>query len=247
MSIHDLVAEIMAPASRGRKPSGVQGVMTRELAPEDVQKLHGLSFGALGSAAAPLKRLKHSHHGLARLVADGVREGEIAAVTGYSLTYISTIKKSPDFVELVAYYAEQKREVYLDVHQRLSSLSMDAVDELQGRLAEEPERFDNRELKEIAEMGLDRVGYGKATQVNHSHKIALVDPAQIARLKDDLRTRQVGVVTPLLTSGHPESPVGSHLIEGTLAETPSTPERTGEGTDVPDKGPEGSPPDGGVL
>jgi hypothetical protein len=247
MSIHDLVAEIMAPASRGRKPSGVQGSVTRELEPADIQKLHGLSFGALGSVAAPLKRLKHSHHGLARLVADGVREAEISSVTGYSLTYISTIKKSPDFVELVAYYAEQKREVYLDVHQRLSSLSMDAVDELQGRLADDPERFDNRELKEIAEMGLDRVGYGKATQVNHSHKIALVDPAQIARLKDDLRTRQTGVVTPLLTQGHPESKLGGPVIEGTLAETESSPERAGEGTDVPDKGSEGSQEDGGLL
>lgn len=247
MSIHDLVAEIMAPSSRGRKPSGVQGSVTRELEPSDIQKLHGLSFGALGSVAPPLKRLKHSHHGLARLVADGVREGEISSITGYSQSYISTIKKHPDFVDLVAYYAEQKREVYLDVHQRLSSLSMDAVDELQGRLAEEPDRFDNRELKEIAEMGLDRVGYGKATQVNHSHKIALVDPAQIARLKDDLRTRQQGVVTPLLTSDRPEPPVGSHIIEGTLAETESPPERTGEGTDVPDKGPEGPQEDGGVL
>lgn len=246
MSIHDLVAEIMAPSSRGRKPSNVQGAVTRELEPADIQKLHGLSFGALGSVAAPLKRLKHSHHGLARLVADGIREGEISSITGYSQSYISTIKKHPDFVDLVAYYAEQKREVYLDVHQRLSSLSMDAVDELQGRLAEEPDRFDNRELKEIAEMGLDRVGYGKATQVNHSHKIALVDPAQIARLKDDLRTRQTGVVTPLLASHHTEPKLGGPVIEGTLAETESPPEREGEGTDVSVEGSKSSPPDGGL-
>jgi len=246
MSISDLVAEIMAPASRGRKRSDVQGSVTRELESDDIQKLHGLSFGALGTVVAPLKRLKHSHHGLARLVADGVREAEISAITGYSLSYISSIKKFPDFIELVAYYNEQKQEVYLDVHQRLSSLSMDALDELQGRLADDAERFDNRELKEIAEMGLDRVGYGKATQVNHSHKIALVDPAQIARLKDDLRTRQQGLVTPLLSQGHPEPKLGGPVIEGTLAETESPPERAGEGTNVPDEGGEGPPKDGGV-
>ena len=246
MSISDLVAEIMAPASRGRKRSDVQGSVTRELESDDIQKLHGLSFGALGTVVAPLKRLKHSHHGLARLVADGVREAEISAVTGYSLSYISNIKKFPDFIELVAYYNEQKQEVYLDVHQRLSSLSMDALDELQGRLADDAERFDNRELKEIAEMGLDRVGYGKATQVNHSHKIALVDPAQIARLKDDLRTRQQGMVTPLLPQSHPGSKLGGPVIEGTLAETESPPERAGEGTNVSDESGEGPPKDGGV-
>lgn len=246
MSVAEIVAEIMAPPSRGRKPSGVQGVMTRELTPQDIQKLHGLSFGALGSTATPLKRLKHSHHGLARLVADGVRESEISAVTGYSLSYISVIKKSPDFVELVAYYTEQKREVYLDVHQRLSTLSMDAVDELQGRLAEDPDRFDNRELKEIAEMGLDRVGYGKATQVNHSHKIALVDPAQIARLKDDLRTRQVGMVTPLLTQDSPKSPMGGAGETGTLAPTEGPAEREGSGPLLPDEGGTSTQTDGGV-
>jgi len=136
VSVQDLVNEIIARPSRGRKPASVAGSVVRQLDESDIQKLNDQSFGQLGSTASPLKRLKHSHHNLARLVADGVREEEISAITGYSSSYISAIKHDPAFEGLVKYYEEQKGQVYLDVHQRLSTLSLDAVDELQSRLAE---------------------------------------------------------------------------------------------------------------
>src|SRR5215472_18949794 len=112
MSVQDLVIEIMSRDGRGRKPSTVTGVITRELTPEDVIKLNDAPVGV---ASSPLKKLKHSHHNLARLIADGVREEQISSVTGYSLPYISLLKGDPAFSQLVQYYAEQKAQVYLDV------------------------------------------------------------------------------------------------------------------------------------
>jgi hypothetical protein len=244
MSVAAILNEIInAPSARGRKPAPITALISRELEDADVQKLHDANFGDLGSRASPLKRLKHSHHNLARLVADGVREEEISAVTGYSGSYISAIKHDPAFTQLVTYYAEQKGAVYLDVHQRLSTLSLDAVDELQSRLAETPETFQNRELKELAEMGLDRVGFGKATRIDHNHTVALVDPAQIARMKSDLRSRSN--VAPLIADDK-RSPLGATIIEGTLAETPRSEGIEGEGSSVPEQGPEDPPKDGGV-
>lgn len=243
-SVANILNEIIgAPSARGRKPAPITAIVGRELEDADVQKLHNMSFGDLGSRASPIKRLKHSHHNLARLVADGVREEEISAVTGYSSSYISSIKHDPAFTQLVTYYAEQKGTVYLDVHQRLSTLSLDAVDELQSRLAETPETFQNRELKELAEMGLDRVGFGKATRIDHNHTVALVDPAQIARMKSDLRSRSN--VAPLLTNNQ-GSPVGGDVIEGTLAEVESALGFKGEGSDVSDESPQTPQENGSV-
>jgi hypothetical protein len=247
--VQAILSEIIgSPPARGRKPASIHATVTRELEDADVQKLHDMNFGDLGSRASPLKKLKHSHHNLARLVADGVREEEISAVTGYSSSYISSIKHDPAFLQLVAYYTEQKGQVYLDVHQRLSTLSLDAVDELQSRMAEQPEVFQNRELKEIAEMGLDRVGFGKATRVDHNHTVALVDPAQIARMKSDLRSRSN--VAPLITADYTSSDQGSEIRgagnESTLAPPQGPAERKGTGPHLPDESSESPQEDGGV-
>jgi len=191
----------------------VTGVITRELTPEDVIKLNDAPVGV---ASSPLKKLKHSHHNLARLIADGVREEQISAVTGYSGAYISSIKCDPAFAQLVVYYEQQKEKIYLDVHERLSTLSMDAVDEIQSRLAETPEGFQNRELFELATLGLDRTGFGKQSQINHQHTVALVDPAQIARMKDDMRPRSL--VTPLLAAPDIRTTVGEIIDAEPLSE-----------------------------
>jgi hypothetical protein len=94
---------------------------------------------------------------------------------------------------------------------------MDAVDEIQSRLAETPDAFQNRELFELAAMGLDRTGYGKQSRVDHNHTVAMVDPQQIARMKDDMRPRSL--VTPLLAAPHQPAPVGEIIDAEPLPET----------------------------
>jgi hypothetical protein len=241
MSVADIVNEVMAPAARGRRPSGARAAYVRDLTPGDIVRLQNLPEGSLQSALPPIKRLRHSHHTLAKLLADGVRQEECSAITGYSPSYISNMQKDPAFAELISYYVEQKKEVYLDVHQKISTLSLDAVEELQSRLAEVPETFQIRDLKEIAEMGLDRTGFGKTSNINHQGAIALVDPVQIARMKDDLRIRATGEIRALPHNPRPQ--VGETIIDQTMAGASQDEGRESEGAGISEEGQAPSPED----
>jgi len=119
-----------------------------------------------------LDALTHRHHLAARMIADGMPTCDVAYATAYSGDTISHLRSDPAFGELVSYYAGQKEQVYLDVHQRLGSLGMAAVDKLQQRIGHldelgndpqvdakaEAQRkiMPNGTLLQIAEMALDR-------------------------------------------------------------------------------------------
>jgi hypothetical protein len=110
----------------------------------------------VGSQTPTVLELRHGHHTIARLLADGTKQVEISAITGYSQSRISILKGDPAFQELIEYYKTQKEAIYLDVHQRLGTLAITAVEELQQRMDEQPGRISNKEVREIAEMALDR-------------------------------------------------------------------------------------------
>lgn len=141
---------------KGRPTHGgpVSIVKVRELNQGDLADI--LAPPEVGAQTPTVIELRHSHHTIARLLADGTKQVEISAITGYSQSRISILKGDPAFQELVAYYTTQKEAIYLDVHQRLGTLAITAVDELQRRLDEEPHKVSSRETREIAEMALDR-------------------------------------------------------------------------------------------
>jgi hypothetical protein len=101
-----------------------------------------------------LKHIRHNHHQLARLMATGVPQEEIALITGYSPTYISRIKSDPTFEALVDYYHNQRDEVFVDVVERMKTLGLSTLDELQRRLDDEPDEWSRRELMELTELML---------------------------------------------------------------------------------------------
>lgn len=103
-----------------------------------------------------IARIRHAHHQLAMLVAEGRKGVEIASMTGYTPTRISQLKNDPTFKDLVAYYREQRDAVSLGVQERLAQLGMEAADILHERMLEAPNGFGNRELKEIMMESLDR-------------------------------------------------------------------------------------------
>jgi hypothetical protein len=168
---------------------------------------------------------------LARLVAQGTREGEISLVTGYSLPYISNIKTDPAFGELVAYYKSQVSEVYLDVHARLAVLGLDSVDELQDRLATAPDEFTTRELMELAALGLDRAGYAPKQSQAGGSAGSVLTPEVLMSIKVEVSRRQNGTLRNLAAdnSGPPLGPI----IEGEAVPTSRTDGLSGEGNDVP--------------
>jgi hypothetical protein len=159
----------------------------RDLTKEDIGKLWALRENDLQEGytqSTSVLKIRETHHALARLVADGRKIVEIAAITGYAPTYINMLKSDPAFKNLVDHYKEAISEVYVTVHERMASLSMLAAEELQERLTEAPEEFSRRELLEVVEKTADRTGFGpRTTQVNVN--LDLADRLQKARSRVD--------------------------------------------------------------
>lgn len=130
-----------------------------------------------------IKRLRTQHHHLARLLAEGRKEVEVSALTGYSQSRISILKNDPAFAELMEYYKQEAAAAFVNVHERLAALGITCLEELQARLEEDPEKFANKELRELAAMVFDRsvapakgVGGSAPTNVQTAIKIEFVQP-----------------------------------------------------------------------
>lgn len=163
--MQELVSALdLGSARGGRKacrPLSIEVV--RELTEEDLPGL--LSPPQVSTPAISLVKLHHSHHQLAQLIARGVEGAEVSLITGYSITYISRLKnEDPAFGELVAHYASEREAVFVDVLERMRSLGLSTLDELQERLAEAPELWSRRELMELAELVLLKPGQGRVGQ-----------------------------------------------------------------------------------
>jgi hypothetical protein len=88
------------------------------------------------------------------MLATGTKQEECALVTGYSPVYISILKTDPTFVDLIAYYSAQREVIFVDAIERMRTLGINTLEELQSRLEEDPSQFTNRELFEQAELTL---------------------------------------------------------------------------------------------
>lgn len=139
------------PAERAGRFARLEITFIRELTQEDL-----LTAGEGQDVAGPtsLQSIKHSHHRLAMLVAQGKRDVEVSLITGYSPGYISRLQGDPAFKELLAYYLAQRAEVQVDALDRAKVLSLNAMDELQKRLEETPEAFTLDKLLAVAELGV---------------------------------------------------------------------------------------------
>lgn len=250
-----LIAEVLgAPPSRGRRASQpLQATIERQLDRGDIEQLWNEKPGqgkvdapqpGPSQSVSPIQRLRTSHHLLAKLLAEGTAQVEVAMITGYSQTYISNIQKDPSFAELLTYYKSQLGEVYLNVHQRLASLGMDVVDEMQHRLNSEPDAWTLKDLEEVGKMALDRAGFGPQSTVNHKGSIALVTPEQLSRIKDEITRNQSGKTVPLLSPDGQQVAMGKVIEHESLAEG-ETERHEGEGNNIPEQSGEAGPDSSG--
>lgn len=151
-----LLEGISIGSARGRQAKPIYMAPKRELTEADLAVLRNPPALPTGTNGQTLKTLRDTHHLLARLLAEGRKPIEASRITGHSLSRISILKSDPMFCELLAYYQENTEQLYYDVHERLAGLGMNAVAELTERLEEEPEKFGNKLLLEVAEFSLDR-------------------------------------------------------------------------------------------
>lgn len=153
LSLDDLT-NIAIGSARGAKRQPIFMAYQRDLERSDLDLI--LNPPEKGILTSPIARLRNSHHMLARLLAEGRRNGECSLMTGYSPSRISILQNDPAFQDLLAYYKANTEAKYLDVHERLATLGMASVDELQERLEEDPAGFTNKDLMALSEFALDR-------------------------------------------------------------------------------------------
>ena len=151
-----LLAELDLGSARGGK-AGINGKgeplivsIARPLVESDLAAI--ANPPAVCQPPGTIKSLRHSHHRLAQLVAQGKPGAEISIATGYSLSYISTLQSDPAFAELVTYYAEQNKTIFADVQERLRVLGLDATEKLHEQLHDETIPWSKRDLMEVISM-----------------------------------------------------------------------------------------------
>lgn len=139
----------------GRKPGvALDWEVVRSLTVDDLPLLSSHAPNNLPAPPQRLIQVKHSHHLCAQLLAQGIAQEEVSLITGYAPAYISSLKSDPLFQEILAHYTNQREIRFVDVVERMKSLGLSTLDELQNRLETEPDSWTKRELMELAELTL---------------------------------------------------------------------------------------------
>lgn len=214
--------------SLGAPPSAQPWAIGRALRGADIELL----AQPQGCTAGAVKRLRESHHGLARLLATGMKQVEVSAITGFSQSRISILKADPAFAELVEHYREVSDSAFADVRGQIAAMGADALAELRDRLHDTPEGFKTRELMDMVNSMLDRSGHSPVTR--HVVGTVALSGDALAQLKQIAKEAQCGHVTTDLTPAREEAlprdqgpslggaePTGAGLREETTEGQPS--------------------------
>jgi hypothetical protein len=245
LSIDDLDLNLAIPASRGRRARSVQHFLDRELNEEDVMVL--IENPERGSETPSIIKLKQSHHKLAQLIAEGVPDVEASLITGYAQSRISILKSDPAFKELLAHYKGIQKEIFINVHERLSGMSLDALEEIHSRLEEKPEDFSIKQLSELVALGFDRAGFGPRS--SQSIDLHVSTSELLSSVKDEIRKKSHGRIETLGGRLPPPDDIPSNLgltVEleageysqesGPGSQSPGPPVRSQGGTEAPSSG-----------
>ncbi len=151
-----------------RQPNSPRVLEIAVLKPEDLQFLQQKRVVPL------LKRIRDSHHAIARYLASGMSQTECAQVCGFSITRISLLVQDPGIQELIAHYRQIITEEWArnqdEYHRLIYANGIKAQRQISDQLDEADESDDPiplRLLTAIAADSADRVGYGKkSTTVN---------------------------------------------------------------------------------
>ncbi len=152
----DLAEDLLEELGLGGPPAPKIPAFVRNLTESDLISSHKAAEYGTKIATPMTKKLRAPHHTLARLLAEGKSHAECSAITGYAIASIPMYKKDPAFAELMEYYKEQGAQQYLDVHSRLAAVGTMALEILQDRLEETPEKITTGQLLEIASETFDR-------------------------------------------------------------------------------------------
>jgi len=226
--------DIVPVRTGGRASAAVTHAFSRELEAGDLARLEIEQ----GIKAPSLKRITDSHHGLARVLAAGKSPGEASIITGFCASRISILKADPAFQELLEFYRSNQRLAETQVLDRLSTLTLDAVEEIRSRLHDAPEDIRTRELLDIATAGLDRTGFGPSAKLQVTSLTLTAEDME--RLSQGSKDSNVTVLENRpqdhrAAPGRVELlPLAEDLPQGQQSQGPLFREEGRKGTDTPD-------------
>ena len=139
----------------GRASTVLDVAVVREIRKSDLELLQV----ERGTKPQPIAKIRDRHHGLARCLAQGMKDQEASAITGYSPSRISILKSDPTFEELVSFYKENETSSFAEFVQRATTVTLSAMNEIADRLEEIPENFSVGQLLEVSKTFADRIGH----------------------------------------------------------------------------------------
>lgn len=118
-----------------------------------------------------IKSLRDSHHRIARAVASGLSNGQVAETCGISIQRVSQLRQDPSFIELVAHYrallTEEWKETADPVTEYMRSNALKGEQLISDRLDKAMEEDETIPLSQLVQMTsdrYDRLGYSKVTK-----------------------------------------------------------------------------------
>lgn len=167
----------MASLSSGRPAKKRTIGKVEELTDED---LAGLEEAREQQPA--FKTFRDSYHAVARLVALGLSNLEVARETGYGVQRIVQLRSDPTFQNVVEFYRTSENESFRkarDEHYEVicetTRVAARAQLDKLHRVLDKPDGLDEisfRDLNQIVQAGNDRTGYGKKTTQVIQHDLA---------------------------------------------------------------------------
>lgn len=129
-----------------------------------------------------VKRLRDSHHTLARLLAAGLSGEQASVQTGYSQSRISVLRNDPTFQNLVAFYRHSRDEARADLEARYLLIANDYAQHIHEAVLDEPEEIPIMQALEVFKAMADRGGMAPvARSINKSITMNIGDRLDAAR------------------------------------------------------------------
>lgn len=155
------------PRLTGRKSTPVTCDYAGELVPSDIVLL--ASERGEQKPKTLINGLRERHHQLARCLGRGMSDYDAAAVTGYTVSRISILRRDPAFAELVAHYNGVKDFAFADFQERAAAVAIDGLNIIADRMEEDPDAISVSMALEIVKQLADRTGHSavaKSVNVN---------------------------------------------------------------------------------
>lgn len=180
------------------------------MSPADIVQLMPSDLDDLDKIAVQpgsIKRIRDHHHLIAKLVAKGMRTGDIAREVGYSISRISILKNDPAFRQLVEMYRcnldQLEAAAFFDLKKKAALLLATVLDHRQDHYEEDPDSISPEQCRadgEFAQSVMD----DKVTKVATVH--ANLDGMSIAEAFELQSKRADRLIAPAHLPGSGERP-----------------------------------------